>query len=238
MIKKSVCSKRQRAARFFLDEIGDLGLPLQSKLLRVLQERKIKRIGENQFRNIDIRIIAATHKDLCKAIKENHFREDLYFRLNVIPINVPPLRQRKEDIIPLAEFFLKKFAALEKSPVKVLSKKALESLLANPWRGNVRELENAIERAVVLCESNMIQTQHIELIEHLDTESDDKSVFDFKKMTANEIMSIDDLTKQYVQYVLKLNNGAKDKTAKDLKIDRKTLYRKLNEMNQANQLPV
>jgi transcriptional regulator with PAS, ATPase and Fis domain len=239
--KKIGLFEEAEGGTLFLDEIGDLSLPLQSKLLRVLQERKIKRIGENQFRNIDIRIIAATHKDLRKAIKENLFREDLFFRLNVIPIIVPPLRSRKEDIIPLAEFFLKKFAALEKSPVKVLSKKALESLLANPWRGNVRELENAIERAVVLCESNMIQTQHIELVENLDTDYEDKGVFDFKKMTASEIMSIDDLTKQYVQYVLKLNNGAKDKTAKDLKIDRKTLYRKLNEMNQSslsNQLPI
>ncbi len=240
--KKIGLFEEAEGGTLFLDEIGDLGLPLQSKLLRVLQERKIKRIGENQFRNIDIRIIAATHKDLRKAIKENLFREDLFFRLNVIPITVPPLRSRKEDIIPLAEFFLKKFAALEKSPVKVLSKKALESLLANPWRGNVRELENAIERAVVLCESNTIQTQHIELIENMDSDYEDKSSFDFKKMTASEIMSIDDLTKQYVQYVLKLNNGAKDKTAKDLKIDRKTLYRKLNEMNQSshqsNQLPI
>ena len=135
----------------FLDEIGDLSLPLQAKLLRVLQERKIKRIGENQMRAIDVRILSATHKDLRKEIAEKNFREDLFFRLNVIPIQIPPLRERKEDIVPLAEYFLRKFTLLNGSTnIKGFSKDALEWLLHQVWPGNVRELENVIERAVVL----------------------------------------------------------------------------------------
>lgn len=218
----------------FLDEIGDLSLPLQAKLLRVLQERKIKRIGENQFRPVNVRIISATHKDLRKEISEQRFREDLFFRLNVIPIWIPPLRERKDDVVPLAEFFLKKYAAVNESKARSFSKEAFEMLLANPWPGNVRELENTIERAVVLSETEEIQVPDIISIEHLETETSDES-FDFKKLAGERILTIDELTKLYVQYVLNMNQGAKEKTARDLKIDRKTLYRRLSEIEQENQ---
>ena len=135
----------------FLDEIGDLSLPLQAKILRVLQEKKIKRVGENQQRAVNCRIISATHKDLISEIKHGRFREDLYFRLKVIPIHLPPLRERREDILPLAETFMRKFSLENGSTAKKFSTEAIEFLLSNSWRGNVRELENAVERAVVIA---------------------------------------------------------------------------------------
>jgi len=154
----------------FLDEIGDLSLSLQAKLLRVLQERKIKRIGENQYRDITARIICATHKDLRKEVAEGKFREDLYFRLNVIPISMPPLRQRKDDILPLSEFFLKKYATLNHSKVRGFELESIKKLEEHLWRGNVRELENAIERAVVLSNDDFIKPEDLELEEDPGTE--------------------------------------------------------------------
>jgi two-component system response regulator HydG len=218
-----------------LDEIGDLSMVLQAKILRVLQERKIKRIGENNSRSVDVRIISATHKDLRKEIAEKNFREDLFFRLNVIPIRIPPLRDRKEDIIPLAEFFLKKFAALSAKPPMRISKEAMSSLLSNPWRGNVRELENTIERAVVLCNSDTIQLEDITSLDAVcEVSSDEGQDYIFRGKNMSSIMTIDQLTKNYIQHVLIANNGVKEKTASDLGIDRKTLYRKLNEIQQSH----
>lgn len=235
--KKTGLFEEAEGGTLFLDEIGDLSLPLQAKLLRVLQERKIKRIGENQYRNIDIRVVCATHKDLRSEIEEKRFREDLFFRLNVIPIRIPPLRERLEDIIPLAEFFLKKFTALNDSKVKGFSKNAMEELLSNPWKGNVRELENTIERAVVLCNTGYVEVEDLKMIEGIDPDGSQPKagVFDFKYLTQNKILSMDELTKMYIRHVLNVNEGAKEKTAKDLQIDRKTLYRKLHEMDK-NQL--
>ncbi|MFN8790251.1 MAG: sigma-54-dependent transcriptional regulator [Bdellovibrionales bacterium] len=232
--KKIGLFEEAEGGTLFLDEIGDLSPSLQAKLLRVLQERKIKRIGETQFRNINVRIISATHKDLKKEIAAKSFREDLYFRLNVIPIHIPPLRERKEDIIPLAEFFLKKFCALNGVPVPKLDKEVLESLLSNPWRGNVRELENTIERAVVLSNGGPIELTDV-APEDFQTESlpDVEENFDIKKVAGSRILKIDELTKLYVQHVLDLNGGVKEKTAHDLGIDRKTLYRKIQEIDQA-----
>lgn len=232
--KKIGLFEEAEGGTLFLDEIGDLSLSLQAKLLRVLQERKIKRIGETQFRSIDVRIISATHKDLKKEIISKSFREDLYFRLNVIPIHIPPLRERKEDIIPLAEFFLKKFSAINGFAIPKLSKEVLECLLSNSWRGNVRELENTIERAVVLSGGGDIQLPDI-APEDFQGETVDalSDKFDLKRAVGSRIMKIDELTKLYVQHVLELNGGVKEKTAHDLGIDRKTLYRKIQEIDQA-----
>jgi two-component system response regulator HydG len=217
----------------FLDEIGDLSLQLQAKLLRVLQERKVKRIGENQYREISARIISATHKDLRKEIAEGRFREDLFFRLNVIPINIPPLRDRREDILPLSEYFLRKFALMNNSPVKGFSKEALEKLESYQWRGNVRELENAIERAVVLCLSDIIRPEDLPLEDSTlpsckDALSSSPPAISFNRQ---DPVTLDELCKKYIQYIFDKNEGAKEQTAKDLGIDRKTLYRKLKEMN-------
>ncbi|MBX3017205.1 MAG: sigma 54-interacting transcriptional regulator [Bdellovibrionaceae bacterium] len=145
----------------FLDEIGDLSQPLQAKLLRVLQERQIKRVGENQYRPINVRILAATHKTLETEVQKGNFRQDLFFRLNVIRIDIPALRDRRDDILPLADVFLKKFAAKNGSMVRGFSKESQEYLFGQDWPGNVRELENAIERAVILSQNDLIQPQDL-----------------------------------------------------------------------------
>lgn len=215
----------------FLDEIGDLSLPLQAKLLRVLQERKIKRIGENQYREITARIICATHKDLRKEVAEGRFREDLYFRLNVIPIYMPPLRERKDDIIPLSEYFLKKYALMNNVNVKGFSKEAIYKLENHEWKGNVRELENAIERAVVLSTAELIQSDDLPTEEVYSSMDEQNSSHGGLSFGGDETLTLDELSKKYIQFIFDKNGGAKEQTAKDLGIDRKTLYRKLKEMN-------
>jgi DNA-binding NtrC family response regulator len=210
-----------------------------------LQEKRIKRIGENQFRQVNARIISATHKDLRQEVKEKRFREDLFFRMNVIPIHLPPLRQRKEDILPLAEFFLKKFSALNGKKIEGFQKSALEYLLKYQWPGNVRELENAVERAVVLCEANSLAASDL-ILDYLNppTESatDDGELLksavaapaeskEFYGLIREEeqLVTLEELTNRYLSYALEKNRGAKDKTARDLGIDRKTLYRRLQD---------
>ncbi len=218
----------------FLDEIGDLSLPLQAKLLRVLQERKIKRIGENQYRDITARIICATHKDLRKEVSESRFREDLYFRLNVIPIFMPPLRERREDILPLSEYFLKKFTLMNNIHIKGFTKNAISKLENRDWKGNVRELENAIERAVVLSTNDYIHAEDLPGDELIGFSQDkiqnncDESHFSYNE---DRPATLDELSKKYIQHIFDKNGGAKEQTARDLGIDRKTLYRKLKEMD-------
>lgn len=228
----------------FLDEIGDLSGALQAKLLRVLQEKKIKRLGENQDRAINCRIISATHKNLQQEIRGGRFREDLFFRLNVIPIKLPTLKERKEDLIPLAEAFLKRFAQENSSQVTGFSKEALRFIIENSWRGNVRELENAIERAVVLAKGHeivvedLIAIQNDEVLEpqgaSTPTPSDinevyiqtSEDVFTLK-IPNSTLLPLETVICKYIDYSVKRNGGAKDKTARDLYIDRKTLYKKL-----------
>jgi DNA-binding NtrC family response regulator len=226
----------------FLDEIGDLSLPLQAKLLRVLQDKKIKRLGENQVRSVDVRVVSATHKNLRQEVVENRFREDLFFRLNVIPIILPPLRERKEDIMPLSEYFLKKHAALNRVNVKGFTKAATEYLLKNPWKGNVRELENVLERAVVLTKGSQIDLPDLNFEE--DYGDDRKTSVEFMNgdqprfvISEEKILPLDELINKYIVFALGLNQGAKDRTAKDLGVDRKTLYRRVREMEQSGSMP-
>lgn len=218
----------------FLDEIGDLSLPLQSKLLRVLQERQIKRVGENQVRDIDVRMIFATHKNLGKEVSEGRFREDLYFRINVVPIHLPTLKERKEDIVPLAEYFLKKFSVLNNSPAKSFSKDALQYLMDHNWKGNVRELENTIERAVVLSTQNVLQQSDL-ILEQLQsfnsTQLGNFSNQEFPIGMNGKLLTLNEIIQKYIHFALEKNNGLKDKTAKDLEIDRKTLYRRVRIMD-------
>ncbi|MBC7743009.1 MAG: sigma-54-dependent Fis family transcriptional regulator [Bdellovibrionaceae bacterium] len=228
--KKVGLFEEAEGGTLFLDEIGDLNLPLQAKLLRVLQERKIKRIGENQYRPVNARILSATHKNLRHEIVAKKFREDLFFRLNVIPIWIPPLRERKEDILPLAEFFLRKFSALNNTRLKQFSKDALEYLMNNSWPGNVRELENTIERAVVLSSSDLIRLDDVVSIGHEEMSEKSDSAFNFTGSSQSKILTVEELVNKYVQHVLQLNHGVKEKTARDLQIDRKTLYRRLREI--------
>ena len=218
----------------FLDEIGDLSFSLQSKLLRVLQDRKIKRVGENQYRAVNCRIISATHKDLTVEVNEGRFREDLFFRLNVIPIGIPPLRNRPEDLIPLAEFFLKKYAAENNSFVNSFSPEAIKFICDNPWRGNVRELENSVERAVILSQKPQISIDNFmptasQLINKTDPtkESVSLSTTDFSIQVTDELPTLNYVVNKYIEYAVSKNYGARDKTAKEIGIDRKTLYKRM-----------
>jgi len=145
----------------FLDEIGDLAPNVQIKLLRFLQEKRFNRLGGSDFITVDVRLIAATNADLEKAIREGRFREDLYYRLNVIPIYIPALRERREDIGPLIEHFITKFAVKNNKKIEGITKEARDLCLNYPWPGNVRELENAIENAVVLTENNWVQPEDL-----------------------------------------------------------------------------
>ncbi len=145
----------------FLDEIGDLSPNVQLKLLRVIQEREITRVGGTRSLQVDVRIIAATHRDLEALLANGSFREDLYYRLNVFPIYLPPLRERQTDIILLAEHFLRKFSLENHKKVSRLSAPAIDLLMQYHWPGNVRELENAIERAVLVCDEDTIRTIHL-----------------------------------------------------------------------------
>jgi Nif-specific regulatory protein len=160
---------RQKVGKFevankgtiFLDEIGAISLEVQVKLLRVIQEKEFERVGGTHVIKSDVRIIAATNKNLEEAVEKGEFRDDLYYRLNVFPIYMPPLRERKTDILLLADYFLEKYAAENQKDIRSFSKTTIDMLMQYHWPGNVRELENCIERAVLLCEENVIQSYHL-----------------------------------------------------------------------------
>src|SRR5664280_3605243 len=147
----------------FLDEIGDVPAAIQVKLLRVLQEREFERLGSNVTRHIDIRLVAATNQDLRAALEQGTFREDLYYRLNVVPLNIPPLRERKQDIPFLANHFLKKLAPDAGGRVETITEAAIDKLIGYHWPGNVRELENVIERSLVMCTGTQLDAGDIKL---------------------------------------------------------------------------
>lgn len=207
----------------FLDEIGDMPSLLQAKLLRVLQEKTIRRLGENVDRQVDVRIIAATHKDLKTAIQRKEFREDLYFRLCVIKINIPSLSERREDIPLLASFFLRKFAALNGKSISGFTREAMSQLMHAPWVGNVRELENTIERAAALCSGAAISEYDLNI--------DSTFVPSQGKLDRlfSRLLTLKELEKEYIHHVLTTTGGKKEQVAAILGIDRKTLYRKERE---------
>jgi two-component system, NtrC family, response regulator HydG len=206
----------------FLDEIGDLSIALQAKLLRVLQEKKIRAVGENQAKSIDVRIIAATHKDLRKLIHSGLFREDLYYRLAVIPVSIPPLRQRKEDIPILANHFLKKYSSLNQSDARSFDPSALEFLISLPWAGNVRELENRVERATVLAKGKKVMREDL-LMEEMISQSPPLETLTL------DCPTIDELERRYIEKILQKTGGHKEQAAQILGINRRTLYRKEKE---------
>jgi DNA-binding NtrC family response regulator len=219
IVKKSAFEEAD-GGTLFLDEVGDLSLSLQSKVLKVLKEQRLKSSGDsNHSQNIDVRIIASSHKDLKLAIKDGRFREDLYFKLNVVPIVLPPLRQRSEDIPLLADFFLKKFSIINNIDVRYISKPALNFLMTRKWEGNIRELENTIERAAALCTSNTIELEDLKTNKDLSDEN-------FFGNATSDSPTIDQLEKRYIQLILEKTGGRKEKAAQILGINRRTLYRK------------
>jgi DNA-binding NtrC family response regulator len=210
----------------FLDEIGDMDLALQAKLLRVLQERRIRAVGDTVDREVDVRIIAATHKDLKAAIRTGGFREDLYYRLSVIPIVIPPLRHRPEDIPLLTEHFLKKYAEGNSSNVKGLTREAMARLLSMPWEGNVRELENLIERAVVLARGELISLLDLGNPASAGRQGEVEVESFFTGNGAATLPTLEEIEKRYMKFVLDKTGGRKEKAAQILGVNRRTLYRK------------
>jgi DNA-binding NtrC family response regulator len=208
----------------FLDEIGDMPLELQVKLLRVLQEGMVRRVGENKEQPVDVRIIAATHNNLIEKIRLKQFREDLYYRLNVVNLQLPSLRERVEDIALLADHFFKKHSLAHKSGVKKFSKDALSKLVSYLWPGNVRELENVIERACIMTQSDIISADDLVFLRPSQEVTSSESLFD-------DFPSLEEVEKQYILHVLNHTNHVKEKAAQILNINRKTLYRKIKDYN-------
>jgi DNA-binding NtrC family response regulator len=215
----------------FLDEIGDLPQPLQAKLLRVLQEREVRPIGATRSVPVDVRVVAATHRDLKAALAQGAFRADLYYRLAVIEIQVPPLADRPEDILPIAEHFLSQAVLRTRRPIRGFSAAAAEQLTAYPWPGNVRELENAVERAVALARDEWISPD--DLPPALG-EPAPRSLF---ADAAERLLTLEQLQRGYVRHVLERVGGNKKRAAAALGINRRTIQRWLGENEREDDEP-
>src|SRR5581483_3600533 len=209
----------------FLDEIGDVPGSVQVKLLRILQEREFERLGSNKTRHIDVRVLAATNVDLRAALEQGTFREDLYYRLNVLPINIPPLRERKEDIPFLADHFVKKLKKDLGSPVESISEGAMQRLAEYHWPGNVRELENVIERSMVLASGPVLEPADIRL--DLAPKTRAAAVGD---NFLPEGMTLDQYEQSIIREALHRANGNKSQAARLLGLTRNALRYRLSQM--------
>jgi DNA-binding NtrC family response regulator len=215
----------------FMDEIGDIPLPTQQKLLRVIQERVIERLGGETSIDVDVRIIAATNKDLKKLVDEGGFREDLYYRLNIIPVHLPPLRERMDDLVLLVTHFMEYYREKLKKDVRTISQDALNAMMRYHWPGNIRELENLMERAIIMTPGKDIIKIDIP------GERRNKDLYSFGKIDINlplkqvkrEIM--DQVEQKYLKEILKKNRGNINQVARQAKIDNKTLYEKMKRFN-------
>jgi len=203
----------------FFDEIGNTGINIQTKLLRVLQEREITKVGSSQVVKVDVRIIAATNEDLHEAVKAGTFREDLFYRLSVVPISIPPLRARRGDIPLLVSHFLNKYNTRRRKGIVAVSEEAMKALVEYDWPGNVRELENAIERAVVLAESDVIGPSDLLYYGRMTARPARPSTY--------EVRRLEEVERDHIEKALAIFNGHRGRTAEALGIDRKTLRAKL-----------
>ncbi len=202
-----------------LDEIGDVDIQVQPKLLKVLEDKQFRRLGDTRERKVDIRLIAATHRDMSQLVHENKFRADLYFRINMIPLVVPPLRDRVQDIGPLAENILANITeGLGRGPL-TLNAKALESLRVYSWPGNVRELRNVLERAVLLAEDSVLTETDLHFDVHLNTSA----------LPISHFKNLDELERKYIEEILVQENGRVESAAKRLGMPRSSLYHKLKQ---------
>jgi DNA-binding NtrC family response regulator len=207
----------------FLDEIGDLSPALQAKLLRVLQEREVRPLGATRPEKVDVRVLSATNRDLAQRMSEGVFREDLFYRLNVIEVVLPALRDRAEDIVPLSEHFLGAATKRSAKRLNAISQAAMKILLAYPWPGNVRELENVVERAVALAEGDQINP------DDLPAQVRERRSADVLAGALARNLTLGELEREYIHRVLQAEGGNKTRAAQRLGLDRKTLYRKLEE---------
>jgi DNA-binding NtrC family response regulator len=221
-----------RGGTIFLDEIGDVPLHIQTKLLRVLQEEEIQRVGGTETIRVDSKVVAATHRDLAGMIASGQFREDLFYRLNVFPINLPPLRERMDDLPYLVEHFLSKHAGLAGNRLTKIAPGVLPSMMNYPWRGNIRELENLIKRAIIKTQGDTITVVELPAGDQPVTQSAallDGSV----QMNTSFREYISAITRHaeesYLLQMLRLYNGNVNQIAKLMDVDRKTIYRKMTE---------
>lgn len=210
----------------FLDEICDMSLAAQAKVLRVLQEQQLERVGGNETVNVDVRVIAATNVDVMKAIEEGKFREDLYYRLNVIPVHVPRLAERSSDLELLISYFLEKFAAEHGTGEKKFSEASMDFLKKYPWPGNVRELKNIIERVVIMVPAEVIDLDDLKKNIRPDMRAENYSGSKLSLKDAKEKFE-----KEYIMKALKKNEKNVSHTARDLEIERTNLHRKINQYN-------
>ena len=215
----------------FLDEIGDVPGAIQVKLLRVLQEREFERLGSNVVRHIDVRVIAATNQDLRAALEQGTFREDLYYRLNVVPIYIPPLRERREDIPFLAEHFVTKLGLASGSRVESISEAAIEKLLGYHWPGNVRELENVLERSIVLCPATRLEAADIRL--DIAPRAPRPSAGDFLP----DGLTLDEYEQAILREALRRADGNKSQAARLLGLTRNALRYRLSQMGMDKESP-
>ena len=204
----------------FLDEIGDIGLPLQAKLLRVLQERQVRPVGGTQWRAVDVRVVAATNRDLAAAVTAGQFREDLYYRLNVVALHLPPLRERRDDIPLLVEHLVQRAAAQCGKPVAGVSAAALATLCAYDWPGNVRELAHALERSVALARDSVLDVEDLPAVIR---GARSQPAADL----AADLPTLEQLKHRYIQHVVELHGGNVSRAAAVLGIERRSLYRML-----------
>ena len=218
---------------FFLDEIGDMPHELQAKMLRAIEERKIRRVGSTTEIEVDIRLITATHRDLEELVREGKFREDLYYRLNVVPIHLPPLRARPEDIGVLVEHFIGIFNQEFGTQVSKVDPPAMQALRSYSWPGNIRELRNMLERTILLeCNGNTLKLEHLkfqrkELMAKPEYGKDSGEGAKSFGTQVGSSVSLEEVEKQHIQEVLGLTGGNKNQAAQILGIDRTTLYNKL-----------
>ena len=216
----------------FLDEIGEMSPALQVKLLRVLQEQKFERVGGTKTLHVDLRFIAATNKNLTAAINKGTFREDLYYRLNVIPIKVPPLKQRKSDIPMLVDHFLKKFQKGKPSQISGFSPAAMEAMMAYDWPGNVRELENVVKRLTILCEHQVVSPADLpENLQELSKTAPPQGEEIILERDINLQEAVKNYEKRLIMEALEKSNWVKAKAAKLLNINRTTLVEKIKKQN-------
>lgn len=208
----------------FLDEVAEMPPSMQVRLLRVIQEKVIIRVGGVEEIPIDVRIIAATNKNLKKEVELGHFRQDLYYRLNVITLQVPPLRERRDDIPLLCHYFIDRFSNAQKKSITEISKDVMNILMEYEFPGNVRELENMMERAVTLATGNRIEVEHLPI----DLQ---QRLFHITRPQKNELLSLEEHEREYIRWVLMKTRGNKSKAAEILGIDRVSLWRKMRKYN-------
>jgi DNA-binding NtrC family response regulator len=217
----------------FLDEIGDMPYALQSKLLRTIQEKKIERLGGTKLISLDFRIIAATNKDISQELASNRFRLDLYYRINVVPIHLPPLRERLEDIPLLTDHFLRKLGSANNRPGLRLSQEAMLSLMNHSWPGNVRELENVLERAMIVAQSDLIDEIPFALSPVQTSAAPSGTSLEFNPDLPLKVVkdqALAQVEKQYFIQLLKKNKGSVSLTAADAQVDARTVLRKLTQL--------